>query len=282
MQPLVSVSLTGLRVSRITNKLQESQALNEGILLVENTFISLDGVDIVDLLRQSDSPFRVMATSSQQEQVAKHEGLFSFVSRIELDAMSWETHRLLISNEWGFELSAAFEKHSDAISQLTPPSSYFDGSLGQLNQHFLAFNSARYDNGLHSIDVNVHHLTCQYNPSTIIAIQRFLGRLKKAAHSFLHKQTDTTSIHNTSSIDTIEQPLPKQSTDQSSIIFSIHANIDSICLCLSKYKKCACMCLYILRDQFAISSPYFICILLFHSYILQIRSINKDVCWMDS
>ena len=149
--------------------------------------------------------------------------------------MSWETHHLLVSNE--FETSASFEKHSNAISQLTPPSSYFDGSLGQQNHHFLAFNSARYDNGLHSIDINVHHLTCQYNPSTIIAIQRFLGRLKKAAHSFLNKQTDTTSIHNTSSIDTVEQPLPKQSTDLSSIIFSIHANIGSICLCLSKYRN---------------------------------------------
>ena len=236
MQPLVSVSLTGIRVSRIANNPQESQAPNEGIRLVENTFISLDGIDIVDLLRQSDSPFRVMATSSQQEQIAKHEGLFSFVSRIELDAMSWETHRLLVSNEWGFETSTSFEKHSDAISQLTPPSSYFDGSLGQQNQHFVAFNSALYDNGLHSIDVNVCHLTCQYNPSTIIAIQRFLGRLKKAAHSFLNKQPDTTSIHNTSSTDTIEQPPPKQSPDQSSITFSIHANIGSICLCLSKYK----------------------------------------------
>lgn len=212
-----------------SHQAQPGLALNQGqdLHLRKNTFLSLDSLELTDLLRQKDSPFRLIATSSSQAEHTKH-GMFSFVFQIELDAMSWGSHNLTAS-EWGFEMSSSMKKRHTAIHQLTPPSSYFDRSSGQ-KEHFLAFNSVLYDTGMSSIELNMRHLTAQWNPSTIIAIQRFLGRLKKAASSILQRPTSS-STNSPINLDTVQPPLA-QPTSQ--VIFSVNARIGSICICLSE------------------------------------------------
>ena len=237
-KPLVSVSLIGIRVSRVSTGNQESPkakpglALNQGqdLHLSKNTFLSLDSLELTDLLRQKESPFRLIATSSQAEHTKQH-GMFSFVAQTELDAMSWASHNL-IRLEWGFDLSLSMKKRHTAIHQLNPPSSYFDRSLGQ-KEHFLAFNSVLYDTGMSSIELNMRHLTAQWNPSTIIAIQRFLGRLKKAASSII-QSTTSSSTNRPSNFDTVQPPIA-QPTKCCQVIFSVNARIESICICLSEY-----------------------------------------------
>lgn len=233
-KPLVSVSLIGIRVSRVAIDVQESLslALDQGqdLHLSKNTFLSLDSLELTDLLRQKESPFRLIATSSQAEH-AEHSGMFSFVAQIELDEMSWASHNL-IRSEWGFDLSLSMKKRHTAIHQLNPPSSYFDRSLGQ-KEHFLAFNSVLYDTGMSSIELNMRHLTAQWNPSTIIAIQRFLGRLKKAASSIIQSPTSS-STNSPSNFDTVQPPIA-QPTKCFQVIFSVNARIESICICLSEY-----------------------------------------------
>ena len=231
--------MNGIRVSRVAIDVQESHKAQSGLSfnqgqdlhLRKSTFLSLDSIELKDLLRQKESPFRLIATSSQAEHT-RHD-MFSFVAQIELDAMSWESHSL-IRSEWGFDLSLSMKKRHTAIHQLTPSGSYFDGSLNQ-KEHFLAIYNVLYDTGMSSIELNMRHLTAQWNPSTIIAIQRFLGRLKKAASSLLKSPSSSSSTNSSSgNSDTVQPPL-EQPTKCCQVIFSVNARIESICICLSEY-----------------------------------------------
>ena len=234
MKPLVALALVGIRFSRVVTDPLESQT-TQGLGLITNTFVSLDTLELTDLLRHGDSPFRVMATSSNTEQHlnSKH-GLFSFTSQIELVAMSWQSHKI-IASEWGYQMSPSMKQRHGAIHQLTPPSSYFDKSSGK-HEHLMAFHSVVYENGLHCIDFNVQHLTAQWNPSTIIALQRFLGRLKKAALSIFLKTT--TATKNGASNSDMGQLPPKEPAESCHVMFSVNADIESICICLSECWFC--------------------------------------------
>lgn len=224
-KPFVDVSMIGLRVFYAVSVLEESQDLR----LLKNTFISLDSFDLTDLLRQKDCPFRKMATSTTTE---KH-GLFSFLSPIELDPMLWKSHCINPSKVWGFEMSKSFRKRDHAIHQLIPPDSYFDVS-SVCYDYFFAFNSALHDTGCHSVDISIRKLTTQYNPSLIVAGQRFLGRLKKEAHSILHKATRNSS---SDTIGAVKQSLPNQFTTPCNVIFSVNAKLESLDICLSESIK---------------------------------------------
>lgn len=240
MQPLVAVSLTGMRFSRLDTHPEEKKTAQEftptqGLCLIKNTFISLDSLELKDLLQFKDSPFSMMATSLTSEH--SKQGMFSFKTQIELDAMSWESHQMVVASDWGFKMSPSTKKRNYAIDQLTAPSSYFDKSLG--HQHFVAFRSVVHENGLHCIDVDVQHLIAQWNPSTIIALQRFIGRLKKAALTILKTPTAKTVL---SPSDTLVEDMPPKEPPKTpepqtlahNVIFSVNANIESICICLSE------------------------------------------------
>ena len=234
-QSLVAVSLTGMRFSRIVSEpkdgLPSNASLAQDLHSVKSTFISLDSLELTDLIRQSDSPFRVMATSSRVDHL-KH-GLFSFASQIELDAMSWESHRMIASS-WGFQMSASLKKRHTAIHHLSPPITYFDESSGQ-REHLLAFHSTVCENGHHRIDFNLQHLTAQWNPSTIIALQRFLGRLKKAARSIFDPSSNKKSAANLGQRQMEDLSVKPEHEHPSRVIFSINAEVESVCICLSKY-----------------------------------------------
>ena len=131
---------------------------------------------------------------------------------------------------WAFQMAPSMEKRQNAIYQLTPPSNHFDKSLGQ-NQPLLAFQSVLHDSGLHCIDVNVQHLTAQWNPSTIIACQRFLGRLKKATFTILG--TRTGNANSTGALEP-RSPPSKEVANSFIVAFSVNAEFGSICICLSE------------------------------------------------
>ena len=216
----------GIRFSRVAADPTEGHTPTQGLGFIKNTFASLDGIELKDLLQHEESPFRVLATSSKVEQVER--GLFSFVSQVELDAMSWQSHKI-IPSDWGFQVSPAVKKRRDAIHQLIPPTSYFDrGKYG----HFAAFRSVSYEDERNIISIDLQHLTAQWNPSTIIAVQRFVGRLKKAARSILLQPT---ANENSAGSSVTEPSLAEPASSCHKVMFSVDADVESICICLSEY-----------------------------------------------
>ena len=208
---------------------QANAILTPGPRLIQNAFVSIDSIELSDLLRHDDSPFRVIAASSHPENSKR--GAFSF-AKFDLDKMSWQSNHMIESPDWGFQMSPSMESRRDAIRQLPRPNSYFDVSTNHQRQ-FLAVSSSLYDDGCRCVDVNVRHFTAQWNPSTVIALQRFLGRLKKASHSiFITTGADATTAI-ASEFEHVVLPSTIVSSPYS-LIFSVNANIESIRIYLSE------------------------------------------------
>jgi hypothetical protein len=189
------------------------------------TFVALDRLELTDLLQSDDSPFRTMATSSKNERADG--GLFSsFVGVV--SPVSWESHKM-IPSEWGFQLSPSMETLREAIGHLCAPDMLTDYSSAQTCD--FVFRSLSHGNGVNYIDLSLLHLTAQWNPSTVIALQRFLGRMKKATTTIL-----TTSSSDTDNVNRVSLAPPKTMIPESvDLIFSVKADIRSICIYLSKY-----------------------------------------------
>ena len=223
-----------MRLSQFTiypQKVQQANAiLTPGPRLIQNTFISIDSIKLSDLLRHDDSPFRVMAASSHPDNSKR--GAFSF-AKFDLDKMSWQSNHMMESPDWGFQMSPSMESRRDAIRQLPRPNSYFDVPTNH-QREFLAVSSSLHDDGFRCVDVNVRHFSAQWNPSTVIALQRFLGRLKKASHSMFI----TTGAGATTGIASEFEHVVLPSTIASapySLLFSVNANIESIRVYLSEF-----------------------------------------------
>ncbi|KAL7473779.1 hypothetical protein ACHAXS_014457 [Conticribra weissflogii] len=173
-QPLVEVSLDGLRYSRA-----DTIADNDEHGVVKIFFGSVESLDMHDLLQSNSSPFRLIATSSESENSNPRRGtLYPFDY---FDSMSWESFRMVSSHEWGFQIAPPMQERQDFIFQLPLYDCYFQDS--PQNTTMLAVRKISHENGSTSVELNFQHLTAQWNPSTVIALQRFLGRLKKATLS---------------------------------------------------------------------------------------------------
>ena len=112
------MSLVGLRFSRVNSEAAELSPNQQFSAIKKKTFVSLDRLELIDLLRPVESPFRLIISSSQTE--TSNKNLFSFCSQTQLNSMSWESHKMMPASDWGFHVSPSMEKRHDAINQLTP------------------------------------------------------------------------------------------------------------------------------------------------------------------
>ena len=223
LKPLIVLSLVGLYFSRTV---KQPSVVDTSSLNHTTTFVALDRLELIDLLQSDDSPFRTMVSSSTNERTDG--GLFSSFSGV-VPPISWESYKMTAS-EWGFQLSPSMEKLREAIGHLCAPDISPNGS--SVRTCDFVFRSLLHGNGVNYIDLSLSHLTAQWNPSTIIALQRFLGRMKKATTSIL-----TSSSSNNSDANRVDLTPQKTTAPESvDIVFSVKADIDSICIYLSKYR----------------------------------------------
>jgi len=146
-------------------------------------------MNLVDLLRPPDSPFRSLASSYGAQQKI---GLFSFSEKVHLEPMSWEAYAIIPANDGqlGYDVSTPMKERIQAMAYLSEPSQFFDECPGN-NQPSMAFQSTT--NAHQTIHFNMGQILAQYNPSLIIALQRFLGRLKKTTIMILSNSRDPKS-----------------------------------------------------------------------------------------
>lgn len=249
LQALIEFSLVGLRCSRVVTQSHDAK-----------TFVTLDRLELTDLLQSEDSPFRIMVSSSNTANA--NGGFFSsFVGVV--PALSWESHKMLVS-DWGFQLSSSMETLREAIGYACAPDKFADHSSVQACD--FVFRNLSHGNGISYIELSLSHLTAQWNPSTVIALQRFLGRMKKF----------TTNILTTSAADKnveIASSNSSKAPESADVIFSVKADIQSISIYLSKYAPyCQSQ---VSRQQ---HSPL-ITIFSF-GFPQQTKNINKDVFWI--
>lgn len=143
----------------------------------------------MDLLRPQDSPFRSLISSHGAQQT----GLFAFSEEVHLEPMSWEGYAIIPAEDGllGYDVSASMEERIQAMAYLSEPSQFFDEYPGS-NQPSVAFQSTT-SNARQTIQFNMGQILAQYNPSLIIALQRFLGRLKKTTVMILSNSRDPKS-----------------------------------------------------------------------------------------
>ena len=247
LQALIEFSLVGLRCSRVT----QSHDVK--------TFVTLYRLELTDLLQSEDSPFRIMVSSSNT--ASANGGFFSsFVGVV--PALSWESHKMVVS-DWGFQLSSSMETLREAIGYTCAPDKFADHSSVQACD--FVFRNLSHGNGISYIELSLSHLTAQWNPSTVIALQRFLGRMKKFTTNILTTSAADKNVDIASSNTTVI-------SESADVIFSVKADIQSISIYLSKYAYCQSQ---VSRQQ---HSPL-ITIFSF-DFHQQTKNINKDVFWI--
>ena len=187
----------------------------------------MDRLELIDLLQADDSPFRTIATSSSDE---KTDGsrISSFIS--DAPPVSWDSHRM-IPLEWGFQLSPSMEELCKAIRRLHNLDLHYCLSHLSVRTCDFVFRSLSQGKGTNHIEFSLSHLTAQWNPSTVIALQRFLGRMKKATTTILSASTNIIDGDGNRDEFMPQTPIP----DSASVLFSVKANIESISISLSKY-----------------------------------------------
>ncbi len=212
----------GLYFSRTV---KQPSAIDASSLNHTTTVVALDRLELIDLLQSEDSPFRTMVASSKNERTDG--GLFSSFTGV-LSPMTWDSYRMIIS-EWGFQLSPSMNKLCEEIGHLRAPDISSNSSSARTFDFI--FRSLLHGNGVNYIDLSLSHLTAQWNPSTIIALQRFLGRMKKATTTILTSSTDKSDANR---VDLA--PRTTTAPESVNVVFSVKADIDSICIYLSKYR----------------------------------------------
>ncbi len=189
-QQLIKLSLLEMSLYQVAHEQHDKET--EG--RKKRTKVSLHRVSVFDCLQPIQSPFRLVATSRRP---STETGIHQTDSELEgLDMhfprMSWSDFRTIEDGHWGFIISHFLVErtHGQALTEFCE-TDYFDRSrttvidkrdeieqsdLDLLELHHLYINGVSDEYA-----VNLRSLTIQWNPSTVIALQRFLGRLHKEA-----------------------------------------------------------------------------------------------------
>ena len=191
-QQLIKFSLLEMSLYQVALERHDEEATRQR----KRTKVSLHRVSVFDCLQPIQSPFRLVATSQRSStETGIHQADCELEgSDMRFPRMSWSDFRTIEDGHWGFSVSQFLVEstHGRALSEFCEQD-YFGQSeaialdrsdeieqrpldLVELHHSFIHGVSDEYA-------VNLRSLTMQWNPSTVIALQRFLGRLHKEAKS---------------------------------------------------------------------------------------------------
>ncbi|CAJ1945620.1 unnamed protein product [Cylindrotheca closterium] len=137
--------------------------------------LCLQSLDLFDCLQAERSPFRTAVSSregvmglggSDPEPITE-----PIVTTAGSSRMGWEDYRAHGDRQNGFELSRSF------VKKVRPSQEGNEKSTEERIEVQYLFSA----DGQHQYSVHLRSFALQWNPSTVIAIQRFLGRLRKDA-----------------------------------------------------------------------------------------------------
>ena len=166
-QELIELSLNSIHLLR-------ERKIDSDALLTFSTRIQLTSINLLDRLQPVESRFRLVATSQELGQEAKSV-LGNAHSRLK-----WTEYSSRRGETWGVAVSEALINDLNALSLKlvgTMASNRSPENSCAVDLQSLATEGkSRHFNG------RLTSLTLQWNPSTVIALQRFLGRLVKESN----------------------------------------------------------------------------------------------------
>ena len=206
--------------------------------------IGLNRIIIYDCLQTLRSPFRLVATSQLQTESDQA------ASEVETppSRMTWSDFRTTEDSGWGFKVSQTLRESIDThgLSSFCD-SDYFDSSVskqdvgpfGLVELHHLVVNGVSDEYA-----VNLQPLTVQWNPSTVIALQRFLGRLRKEAMTKFERDWVVPSASSSSRL--------AQVMDSDAVPTRVRLQVHHLVVCLNKEHQHRCLLRVTLSDMRAL------------------------------
>lgn len=206
----------------------------------------LESLDLYDCLQSPSSPFRNAASSHSDgmqlygsNEKSHHLDGTTTVHDLPALKMSWsafatkesENMRLSISPEMVARIDEASAKCSQYFSLLPGAGR---PSMTGLVEIFCKFSG----DSTRDYDVRARSIAVQWNPSTVIAIQRFIGRLRKeskiiAVQVFHEQFDDLLEVARPDDVDK-ESAVVEPRETQTGSVTKLHIEVDSLTVCLNK------------------------------------------------
>ena len=198
---------------------------------IESIRLSIYSIDLFDCLQPVGSPFRLAASSRTGATGGSGSGNVSKEDEAEQPIlkrdMLWEELSVQSCTEWGFEISASLlQMLSNEDRGVHENTGHGGSELIHLHRE-ISEDTVEYGASLRSLEL-------QWNPSTVIAIQRFLGRIRKDSKANVQRIFDS-SFENMIGSSAKQQPNPRLNDNQDSqkrVWFDVE--IHSVMLCLNK------------------------------------------------
>lgn len=179
---------------------QDSISPAKEIGTTKETKLRLHRFDLLDCLQPPRSPFRLVATSrpaQSERDIPTQSEADASSPEMSLPRMSWLDFRTVEHSQWGYVVSPSLlrtlQSHSfmefdedqlrSANNDCTQNDRIETQVLDLVELHRLLIFGVSDEYG-----VKLRSFTMQWNPSTVIALQRFLGRLLKEARTKSEKQ----------------------------------------------------------------------------------------------
>lgn len=206
----------------------------------------LDGFEVFDCLQPERSLFRTAASShsdvmgirnamqsKEHETHSKDKNLKENFSR----KMSWKQYSTEDNGHNNYKISASFLKRMNETS--AECSHYLWGKGGEgSTPGFIEIVCKFTENSHQEFDVHLRSFAVQWNPSTVIAVQRFLGRLRKdskiiSGQVFNNQFDDLIDGCKPEKGDTILTDAEHDTFERNSVIRA-SIQIDSLTVCMNK------------------------------------------------
>ena len=254
-QELVQLSLFGIKYNRWQGAIGEFYG--KGIQndeLESITRLQLKGLEFVDFLQPEGSPFRVAAatkgTASDANQTGRWEGMNQTLFK---DLMSWEKYSM-VAVDWGYCISSLLLNRMKIANRPELQSNK--------SSNFIDVNRSTYVGLRDDVTFKTSEIVLQWNPSTAIALQRFLGRLKKqvVAKKFAPRE----------GVD------EKKSSVEEKRFVRVEFEIDALTLCLNKEHQHRRLLQITLSDTVFVFERDHLYRLNFHGFVGDINAWDCD------
>lgn len=159
-QDLVALEVAELLVHQRSVK----EALKRAQTTVTHTILAYAALH--DCLQPESSPFRLAMECGHDTRASNGE------DRPKMTRTNFETK---LSPLWGFERTPTFHDWVDVLKKEVCPG-FLEGNAGK---SAVEFSHASGSGSFRGYELHSDTIALQWNPSTVIALQRFLGRLKK-------------------------------------------------------------------------------------------------------
>ena len=181
--------------------------------------LRLASIDVFDCLQVKSSPFRLLATSRPERNNKQWAMPTTPRSKI-----TWDEYAMTPSDEWGFSSSVALAKRIPGLEFASNMST----QTFQKDSDSIFLRSYADELSI-NYDLKLNSFSLQWSPASVIATQRFLGRLKKQAVKSLHAFNEEIASLLASS-ETVEQTTVPKSNGKVKIVI----NFQAFTVCLNK------------------------------------------------